>query len=540
MRTKCGNTRGLCLVAQGEWTAAEREFRVALQSAEERNDDHHIRLITHNLGLPAMVRGDFGEAMHWLQANAAHGQCRAADSAGSLGASEHCSLPLVSRRNGRLRTASSICALERCQLFNLVGQLGETFEAYGNLCRERGELPRAAEFYERAARSYEEAGIDLARVELLEEQALLRLKAGDAARARAQIDRLVELRPPENDEVGFFTATLARAYIRIAQGESEAAREELSPALEYFRARGLYYYEAQACIALATCELDAGREPEMFEHLRRALDLAARYDYEYWLRQQIAHRPGLFASDVAQEMLPADLRAQLPAARAKRCRNRSPPTDLTPRPLVDLTINMLGPVEIVRDPARPFAADAWTTRRARDILCFIASRRHHRAAKDTIIDTFWTEDNIETVEKNFHPTVSHIRKALNSKQPLKQNFIIYRDGDYQLNPEFSYRIDTEAFERLINDGETARRERDYARCIDCLRTGGRDLSRRVYAGKLRSLGGGAAFVLSRAIPADARIAGRRGGKESRNGPARWIWRSGFCAKIPSAKTFTAC
>jgi DNA-binding SARP family transcriptional activator len=356
-------------------------------------------------------------------------------------------------------------ALERCQLFNLVGQLGETFEAYGNLYRERGELPRAAEFYERAARSYDEAGIDLARVELLEEQAFLSLKAGDVPRARAQIDRLVELRPAQ-DDVGHFTATLARARIRIAQRENDAAREELLPALEYFRARGLYYYEAQACMGLATCELESGREPEMFDHLRRALDLTARYDYEHWLRQEIAHRPGLFASDVALEMLPADLRAQLPAI-AQSAPKPIIATDLMPGPLFDLTINMLGSVEIVRDPARPFAADAWTTRRARDILCFIASRRHHRAAKDTIIDTFWTEDNIETVEKNFHPTVSHIRKALNSNQPLKQNFIIYRDGDYQLNPEFSYRIDTETFERLISDGETARRDRDYPRCIDC-------------------------------------------------------------------------
>jgi DNA-binding SARP family transcriptional activator len=137
------------------------------------------------------------------------------------------------------------------------------------------------------------------------------------------------------------------------------------------------------------------------------------------------------------------------------------------KPLVDLTINMLGPIEIVRDPGRPFAADAWTTRRARDILCFISSRRHHRTAKDAIIDTFWAEEDLKSVEKNFHPTVSHIRKALNSNQPFKQNFIVYRDGDYQLNPDFSYSIDTEIFERFINDGEAARRERDFDRCIDC-------------------------------------------------------------------------
>ena len=137
-----------------------------------------------------------------------------------------------------------------------------------------------------------------------------------------------------------------------------------------------------------------------------------------------------------------------------------------PKAVVDLTINMLGPVEIYRDPAKPFAADAWTTKRARDILCFISSRRHRRASKDTIIDIFWGESDLEVVEKNFHPTVSHIRKALNSNQPLKQNFLLYRDGDYMINPEFSYRIDTEEFDRYVSEGEAARRAREFDRCIN--------------------------------------------------------------------------
>jgi DNA-binding SARP family transcriptional activator len=126
---------------------------------------------------------------------------------------------------------------------------------------------------------------------------------------------------------------------------------------------------------------------------------------------------------------------------------------------------MLGAVEIFRDPVRPLAADAWVTKRARDILCFIASRRHRRASKDTIIDTFWPDADFEAVEKNFHPTVSHIRKALNSNQPLKQNFLLYRDGDYQLNPEFSYFIDIEEFDRLVTEGEAARRSRDQEAAV---------------------------------------------------------------------------
>jgi ATP/maltotriose-dependent transcriptional regulator MalT/DNA-binding SARP family transcriptional activator len=466
VRAKCGNTRGLCLVWLGQWTEGEHEFRLALQTAEEQNDRHLTRLITHNLGTPAMWRGDFGEAMRWLSRML---RTDSGEAPIPQEATAHLNIARCQLYRGEMNECERHLdlALERCQFFNLVGQLGENFEAYGNLYRERGDLPRAAEFYERAARSYDEAGIDLGRVELLEEQAFLSLRAGDRARARAQIDRLLERRPADKNDIGHHTATLARGRILLAQSEYAEARKELDPAFDYFHQRGLYYYEAQAGMALAVCDFAASREQQMLDRLRRVFDLAARYDYEYWLRQEIASHTELFASEYARELLPADLIAQVARVPEPAPQPITSPVAMLTTPLVDLTINMLGPVEILRDVARPFAADAWTTRRARDILCFIASRNHHRTPKDTIVDTFWRETDLKSVEKNFHPTMSHIRKALNSNQPLKQNFLVYRDGDYQLNPEFSYRIDTEEFDRLIAEGETARRERDFDRCIVC-------------------------------------------------------------------------
>jgi ATP/maltotriose-dependent transcriptional regulator MalT/DNA-binding SARP family transcriptional activator len=465
IHTKCANTRGLCFVTKGEWAAAEREFRVALQSAEEQHDEHRTRLITHNLGLPAMMRGDFGEALRWL------GRMWRTDV--SLPpipqeATAHLNIARCHLYRGDLEKSEQHLdlALKGCQLFNMVGQLGEAFEAYGNLYRERGDFVRAGEFYERAVRTYDEAGIDLSRVELVEERALLSLKAGDPSRALAQIDRLLESRPVGVNAIGHFTARVARGRLFLAMADYDGARQEFTPAFEYFRQQGLYYYEAQCCMGLARCEHETAHEPRMVEHLRRALDLAARYDYEYWLREEIAMQPALFASEAAQELLPDDLRVQLPTIRREVVVTEVPQTLLSKPPLVDLTINMLGPVEIFRDSARPFAADAWTTRRARDIFCFVASRPHRRAPKDAIIDLFWRDVDLKTIEKNFHPTMSHIRKALNSNQPLKQNFLGYRDGEYQLNSEFSYRIDTEEFDRLIAEGETARRERDFERCIE--------------------------------------------------------------------------
>jgi LuxR family maltose regulon positive regulatory protein len=462
VRTKCGNTRGLCLVGLGQWTEAEREFRVALQSAEERGDRYYARLIAHNLGTPAGIRGDFGEALRWLR------RMLREEGAGSppvpQEAVAHLNIARCHLHLGDLASCERHLdrALEVCQLFNLSALRGEIFEFYGNLYREQQDVARAVEYYERAERAYDEAGIEVTRTELLEERGLLALQLGDLAEARALLDRLVAGRA--HDEMGRQRATIARARVLLAQGRDEEARRDLYPALEFFRAHGVYCAEAPAAMLLAACEHAAGDEPATLGHLRRVLDLAARYDYEHWLRGWVAGYPHVFAAPEAAELLPADLREQLPksAAEAEAAAAAGPAAlaAVSQAPPADLTVRLLGAVEIFRDPARTFAPDAWVTRRARDILCFIASRRHRRVSKDAIVDTFWDESDFGSVEKNFHPTISHIRKALNSNQPLKQNFLLYRDGDYQLNPEFSYRIDTEEFDRLVGEGDAARRSRD--------------------------------------------------------------------------------
>jgi LuxR family transcriptional regulator, maltose regulon positive regulatory protein len=466
VRMKCANTRGLTFVALGEWTSAELEFRTALQLAQDSNDERYIRLVTHNLGLPAMMRGDFGEALRRLRRMLRDGaQTPLPQEATAHLNMAHCYLYL----GDFIACEKNLDeAIERCQMFNLVAARGDAFETYGNLFRERGEIEKANEYYQRAARAYDEAGINLARTELLEEQALLSMLVGDLNTARNQIDRLILARPRDKNEIGFFTASLAKGRIMIALAEEKTTVDVLSEALDYFHSHTLYYYEAQASLALSCCQSKLGNEPQMLEHLRRTVELAVRYDYEYWLRREALAHPELFAIEEASELLPSDLRRQLAESASTRTPTASVPAEvaLKSEPVVDLTINMLGPVEIVREFSRPLAADAWTTRRARDILCFIASRRHRRASKDTIIDTFWGETDIEVVEKNFHPTVSHIRKALNSNQALKQNFLIYRDGDYQLNQELSYRIDIEEFDRLVTEGEAARRARRFDECIE--------------------------------------------------------------------------
>lgn len=464
---KCANTRGLCLIAQGSWTQAEQQFRLALELAEKQSNEHYIRLITHNLALPAGFRGDFGEALRWFK---------------RIFRSEKSARPLPQEAIGHLNVARLHLyrgefsesekhlerSLEICQLYNLKYLLGEIFEAYSNFYRDQSDFPHALEFYERARKAYEEADINPYDRELEDERAKFLMMRGDTAKARGIWENLAELRKSKNNEIGWNSVRVSLCRVRLAQGETKDLIEELQEVNSFFHAQNLFFDEAGSSLALAEAFYATGNRKEMMAALQRTLDLTARYDYEHWLKTEVRKNPKMFADEDVLEKLPLDLRENVPhEAKNGEILKKEIATSIqsvtvvnSAEILTDLTLNTLGFVEIYRDKSKPFAPDAWTTRRARDIFCYIATSKHRRVDKDVLIDTFWSEEDMATIEKNFHPTISHIRKALNSRQSFKQNFIVFRDGAYQLNPELSYSIDTEDFENALTEAEKAKREKD--------------------------------------------------------------------------------
>ncbi|MDQ3800471.1 MAG: tetratricopeptide repeat protein, partial [Acidobacteriota bacterium] len=473
---KCSNTRGLCLVAQGAWTNAEHQFRLALELAEKQSNEHYIRLITHNLALPSGFRGDFGEALRWFKRIFRHDQ---PDSQLPQEAIGHLNVGRLHLYRGEFDEAEPHLerALELCQLYNIKSLRGEILEAIGNFYRDKEDFTHAAEYYERARKAYDEAEVNLATRELDEERARFYLMRGDAVKARGLMENLMEARQKLGNEMLLQAARLGLCRARLALGESdEKLVEEIEQILAFYHEQNLYYDEAAASLLLAQIYFARGERKKMFPHLQRTLDLTARYDYEFWLRLEIRKNPKMFADEEVMEKLPLDLRetaaermkvetGMTKAAAAGAQQSAAAQTSsviIQPSEVVDLTVKMLGFVEIYRDKSKPFAADAWTTRRARDIFCYIASSRHRRVEKDVLIDTFWSDEDLASIEKNFHPTISHIRKALNSRQALKQNFLVFRDGAYQLNPELSYSIDTEDFDRYVAEAEKAKRDGDDA------------------------------------------------------------------------------
>src|SRR5689334_6899744 len=456
---KCANTRGLCLIVQGKWMEAEQQFRIALELSERLGNDQYVRLVTHNLALAPGFRGDFGEALRWFRRIFREGQPDKQLPQEAIG---HLNVARLHLYRGEFEDTEKHLrrSLELCQLYNLRFLRGEIFEAYANFHREKGDFAHAEEFYERAANAYDEAEIDISSKELNEERAAFFRLRGELPKARALLDALINARELQVNEHGVRTARLRLYQLDFAEGKIEGLDVHLRELLDYFNRHNHYYDEALTAMLLAETYFAQGNTNAMIDSVRRALDLSNRFDYEYWLRREIRRNPAIFGHDDIADRLPVDLREELTAeVRPPRVQSQLEPS----APITDLMIRVLGPVEIFRDPSVQFAADAWTTRRARDIFCYIATSKNRRVLKEVLIEAFWRDEDLETVEKNFHPTISHIRKALNSRQPFKQNFLIFRDGAYQLNPDLSYAVDAEEFERCIVEADKAKREQDAAR-----------------------------------------------------------------------------
>lgn len=452
---KCANIRGLCFAVQGNWADSERQFRLALKLAEEFSNDKFTRIAAHNLAIPMGFRGEFGEALRWLKK-----MFRDEGSPLPQEAYGYLNIARMHIYRGEFEEAEKNLrqSLELSQLYNLKSIRGEIFEAYGTFYRDSGDFQQAVDYFERSRKAYEENGISPFRHEVEEEYANYFLLRGDAAKARGLLERLLEERKKFKSEFGIKRVELGLAGIRFLQGETKGLVDELKEILIFHSEQNLNFEETQNALLLARVYHSQDKRKDMLETLQRTLDLTARLDYEYWLKTEIQKHPKFFSDEDVFEKIPSDLRENLPEVSAVKQTAAPVTVNENVKPLNDLTVNLLGHVEIYRDKTLPFASDAWTTKRARDIFCYIASSKHHRVEKEILIDAFWGEEDFKAIEKNFHPTISHIRKALNSKQPFKQNFLVFRDGAYQLNPELSYSIDTEDFENLIAEAEKAKRE----------------------------------------------------------------------------------
>jgi LuxR family transcriptional regulator, maltose regulon positive regulatory protein len=448
LRARCHNVMGLCSWAEGAFDAAIGEWRKARDDARADGNNHFAAIIAHNLGLPYSLMGLWEQAVESFES-------LFADAAKPFPqqAIAYLNIARILLLRGEFARASNQLehALEICRLFNLQALRGEVLETIGNLHRDQGDYVKAEEFYRDAERVYGEVGLNIEDKELLDERAAMYLMRGQLELALETINRLYNVREATGNELALAGVQLSRARIYLARGEIERALADLVPARSVFENFRMFYHQAGVSALFAQAYFAAGNELEARKELRRLLQLVEEYGYSYWLQHQARLTPALLE-------LVDDSSGIVMVEPQQSERQKVSPSGSEHEQPYDLVVRLFGPVQIYCNEQQRPQKYAWSLKQALSIFCYIAANRNHRASKEMLIDLFWQDASASAIAKNFHPTISYIRKALNSGLIHKRNFLIFANDAYQLNPEYRYFIDTDRFNESL--AAAARTEND--------------------------------------------------------------------------------
>jgi len=441
------NTLAIVHYRENRHAEALAGWQSALIHAREADDAHLTLMIAHNLGLPHAFRGDFQRASECFQILTGPDNPRLGPEEGAA----YLNLARIATLRGEHARAASLLgdAAEIARKWRLQALTADVVEAEGTLLKETGDFDGALEKFGLARVLFTELGLLEVLDNLGEEEAVLACLRGEREDSARLASRIVERRRREADESGLATSLLALAEIKVRNDDPAGALPDLAEATTLFKKMERAYETCVAHLWTALARHRLGRKKEAESSGASALGLASKLDY----------RAAVLRVTALDESF-RRLLALLPAAPAYLGETPGvawPPKPPAPGgpPLADLTIRLLGPIEVHRDADRKIPSSAWKVKRALQIFCFVASSRDRRASKDRIVDALWGEARPSVIEKNFHPTISFLRRALNYGHNVPKNFILYEGGAYLLNPVYSYDLDTESFESKLRAARVA-------------------------------------------------------------------------------------
>jgi DNA-binding SARP family transcriptional activator len=112
----------------------------------------------------------------------------------------------------------------------------------------------------------------------------------------------------------------------------------------------------------------------------------------------------------------------------------------------------------------------WKLRRSFQVLAFLASSPGLQAGREDLEEAVWPADGERTIDRNFHPTLSHLRRALErERRGSAAPPLLFRGGIYRLNPEIDWDVDLQEFQRRLAEGRQLVARGDEGAAADTLR-----------------------------------------------------------------------
>lgn len=185
---------------------------------------------------------------------------------------------------------------------------------------------------------------------------------------------------------------------------------------------------------------------------------------------------GLWLEGAQRDRIPRLLAAGLQRERQRReaRAGRSRPAVAAPLWISDqrtvFSLSLLGAPSARRRGPEGETPIECRLRRSFQILAYLASSPGLEASRDELVEAIWPTDGEETIDRNFHPTLSHLRRALEGGRSKDEPpSLLLRTGIYRLNPAYDWEVDVLDLMRRIEEGKTLQARGDLPAAADLWR-----------------------------------------------------------------------
>lgn len=186
---------------------------------------------------------------------------------------------------------------------------------------------------------------------------------------------------------------------------------------------------------------------------------------------------GLWVEGEERDRLPTLLAAVLSRERQRRARTDRAEPRKTPAPVPDpgpardgvpvYSLGLLGsPFARRRDPGGAVIELDCRLKRSFQVLAYLASSPGLEAGREEVMEAVWPTEGERTIERNFHPTLSHLRRALEAGNESAVPPLLHRKGVYRLNPDLVWEVDALELDRRVEEGRARLAQGDQAAAAD--------------------------------------------------------------------------
>jgi DNA-binding SARP family transcriptional activator/Tfp pilus assembly protein PilF len=444
----------LVAILDGDRRRCEQEYRAARHHAEQAGDALQLIRIADNLGDHLLEQGRYADALHELDG--------AVRLAAAVGFPSYEALALADRGQAQLELGHFDEAFSDFGASKAIYQRLESAWFGYAIVREarvhmlRGDLALARAAYEDAIGIADRTG---------DRQILVRSLVGLALtivgeqpdRARELVARALE----GGHGVPAMMALVGAARVALALGDRDAAIGHANAAIEAGSEQGDRPHVARALEARAVATADADRAAAL-DDLAQANAIWVECGSptgEAWnmlARARVVSGAERVAAARGAEARFVALGVRGPAAEARAIAELAEATSRPP-----ISIESLGAFRVFRD-RQPVGLAEWQSKKARDLLKMLVARRGRPAARESLIEALWPDQDPGPLGNRFSVALTTIRTVMDPERVLPPDqFIVADKNAVNLDVDHveldlvSFLSDVEAGRRLERAGRTS-------------------------------------------------------------------------------------